>query len=79
MRLFLFKILFKLTWWIAPDQEKVNRIFDMYLKEDKKEQAFKKCQERQAEKDKCIRPRSYPKVRGEAHYTDYFDDDNWKK
>ncbi len=50
----------------------------MYLKEVEKEKAFKKCQEREAENDKCVRPRSYPKVRGEAYYTDYFDDDNWE-
>lgn len=43
------------------------------------EKQLKNCRERQEEMDACVRPRSYPKVRGEAHYTDYFDEDNWKQ
>ena len=43
------------------------------------EKQLKICKDRQKEMDACVRPRSYPKVRGEAHYTDYFDEDNWRK
>jgi len=58
MRLFLFKILFKITWWVAPNTPRVNRIFNMYLEEVKKEEDFVKCQKRQAEMDTCIQPRT---------------------
>jgi len=51
MRLFLFKLLFRFTWWVAPDTPRVNRIFDLYLEEVKKEEDFIKCQKRQAEMD----------------------------
>tara|TARA_Y100000114_G_C11579970_1_gene240561 strand:- start:199 stop:438 length:240 start_codon:yes stop_codon:yes gene_type:complete len=79
MRLFLFKILLRLTCWVAPNRPRVNRLFDIYLEEIKKEEDFKKCQERQSEMDKCVRPRTYPRVKGHPRYTDYFDEDNWSK
>ena len=47
MRLFLFKILFRFTWWIAPDRDRVNRIFDLYLQEIEREEKVKECAERQ--------------------------------
>lgn len=78
MRVFLFKILFRLTWWIAPDRPKVNKFFDMYQKELNREKQFAECQERQAEMDKCVRPRTYSKTKGTIRHSDYFDDDNWK-
>ena len=31
------------------------------------------CRKRQMEMDKCSRPRSYPKARGDCKYTDYFE------
>ncbi len=58
MRLFLFKLLFRFTWWIAPDSLRVNRIFDLYLEEIEKEEKFQECQRRQAEMDACIQPRT---------------------
>ena len=37
------------------------------------------CRERQEEMDKCVRPRSYPRAKGQCSYTDYFESgDNWK-
>ena len=58
MRLFLFKLLFRFTWWVAPDTPRVNRVFDLYLEELKKEEDFQKCQERQAQMDATIQPRT---------------------
>lgn len=73
MRLFLFKIFFRFTWWLAPDRPRVNRLFDLYLEETKREDDFLKCQERQAEMDKCVRPRTHPKVKGMSRYCDYYE------
>jgi hypothetical protein len=37
------------------------------------------CQERQKEMDKCVRPKTYPRVKGQCSYTDYFESgENWK-
>ena len=37
------------------------------------------CRERQEEMDKCVRPRSYPRAKGQCSYTDYFESrENWK-
>lgn len=58
MRLFLFKILFRLTWWIAPDSDRVNKIFSLYQQYVKSEEAKKECAERQAYMDKHVRPRT---------------------
>ena len=58
MRLFLFKILFRLTWWIAPNKPRVNKIFDLYLEYIEAEETFARCRRMQAEKDACIRPRT---------------------
>ena len=58
MRLFLFKILFRFTWWIAPDRDRVNRIFDLYLQETEKEEKAFECAERQKFLDDSIRPRT---------------------
>ena len=58
IRLFLFKILFRLTWWIAPNRPRVNKIFELYEEYVKAEEDFKACQERQAEMDACIQPRT---------------------
>ncbi len=58
MRLFLFKILFKLTWWAAPNRELVDRLFRLYTELVKMEEQKKRCEERQREMDKCIRPRT---------------------
>ena len=58
MRSFLFKLFFKFTWWLAPDKPRVNKIFELYLEYIKAEEDFKKCQERQAEMDACVQPRT---------------------
>tara|TARA_B100000287_G_scaffold400574_1_gene419909 strand:+ start:1476 stop:1790 length:315 start_codon:yes stop_codon:yes gene_type:complete len=58
MRTFLFKLLFKLTWWVAPNTPRVNRVFDLYLEETKREEDLLKCQKRQAEMDSCTQPRT---------------------
>ena len=51
MRVFLFKLLFRLTWWIAPNRPRVNKLFDLYLEILKKEEQSERCQQRQKEKD----------------------------
>jgi len=58
MRLFLFKLLFRLTWWIAPDRRRVNKIFEIYEEYIETEERYIKCRERQDEKDACVRPRT---------------------
>ena len=58
IRLFLFKILFKLTWWVAPNKSRVNKIFELYLEYVKSEEDYIKCQKRQAEMDACVQPRT---------------------
>jgi hypothetical protein len=58
MRLFLFKILFRLTWWIAPDSDRVNKIFSLYQQYAEFEEAKKECAKRQAYMDKHVRPRT---------------------
>ena len=58
MRIFLFKILFRLAWWVAPDTKRVNKIFEMYLDWVKREEDFEECQRRQAEMDACVQPRT---------------------
>lgn len=58
MRLFLFKLLFRLTWWIAPNRPRVNKLFEFYLEYVEAEEEFEKCQRRQAEKDACTRSRT---------------------
>tara|TARA_B100000424_G_C22849112_1_gene452862 strand:+ start:456 stop:791 length:336 start_codon:yes stop_codon:yes gene_type:complete len=58
MRIFLFKILFKLTCWVAPNKTHVNKVFEPYLKYIKAQEDYIKCQERQAEMDACVQPRT---------------------
>ena len=58
IRLFLFKLLFKFTWWIAPDKPRVNRLFDLYLEEIEKEEKLAECQKRQFYLDQHVRPRT---------------------
>ena len=58
MRLFVFKLLFRLTWWIAPNRPRVNKIFELYLEYVEAEENFMDCQERQAYLDTCIRTRT---------------------
>ena len=58
MRLFLFKILFRLTWWIAPDSDRVNKIFSLYQQYVESEEAKKECAKRQAYMDQHVRPRT---------------------
>lgn len=58
VRIFLFKILFRITWWIAPDRPRVNKIFDMYLEYIKEEEERERCRKRQEYLDKHVRPRT---------------------
>ena len=71
MRLFLFKFFIRIASYFSLDGKWLSKQIHI-------EKQLKICRERQKEMDACVRPRSYPKVRGEAHYTDYFDEDNWK-
>ena len=70
MRFLLFKFFLRITSYFSVDEKWLS-------KQIHTEKQLKICRERQKEMDACIRPRSYPKVRGQAHYTDYFDEDNW--
>ena len=72
MRFLLFKFFLKITSYFSVDEKWLSKQIHI-------EKQLKICKERQKEMDACVRPRSYPKVRGEAHYTDYFDEDNWQK
>jgi len=72
MKFFLFKFFLKITSYFSVDEKWLSKQIHI-------EKQLKNCRERQEEMDACVRPRSYPKVRGEAHYTDYFDEDNWKQ
>ena len=71
MKFLLFKFFLKITSYFSVDEKWLSKQIHI-------EKQLKICKERQKEMDACVRPRSYPKVRGEAHYTDYFDEDNWK-
>ena len=72
MRFLLFKFFLKITSYFSVDEKWLSKQIHI-------EKQLKICKDRQKEMDACVRPRSYPKVRGEAHYTDYFDEDNWQK
>ena len=71
MRLFLFKFFIRIASYFSLDGKWLSKQIHI-------EKQLKICRERQKEMDACVRPRSYPKVRGQVHYTDYFDEDNWK-
>lgn len=58
MRIFLFKILFKLTWWIAPDRRRVNKLFEMYAEMVEQEEEAERCRKRQEFLDKHVQPRT---------------------
>ena len=58
IRLFLFKTLFRLTWWIAPNRPRVNKIFQIYEEYIEAEEKHIQCQERQSFLDKHVRPRT---------------------
>ena len=72
MSMFLFKFFLKLASYFSADENWLD-------KQIHTESQLKICKQRQKEMDAAVRPRTYPKVRGEAHYTDYFDSDNWRK
>ena len=71
MRFLLFKFFLRITRYFSVDEKWLSKQIHI-------EKQLKICKDREKERDACVRPRSYPKVRGEAHYTDYFDEDNWK-
>ena len=71
MRFLLFKFFLRITSYFSVDEKWLSKQIHI-------EKQLKICKDRQKEMDACVRPRSYPKVRGEAHYTDYFDEDNSK-
>ena len=70
MRFLLFKFFLRITSYFSVDEKWLS-------KQIHAEKQLKICRQRQKEMDATIRPRSYPKVRGECKYTDYFDEDNW--
>ena len=70
MRFLLFKFFLRITSYFSIDKKCLS-------KQIHTEKQLKICRERQKEMDACVRPRTYPKVRGECKYTDYFDEDNW--
>tara|TARA_Y100001973_G_C5198716_1_gene336109 strand:+ start:1794 stop:2111 length:318 start_codon:yes stop_codon:yes gene_type:complete len=58
MRLLLFKILFRLTWWAAPNKQKVDQMCEIYLQIVEDERQKKICEFRQKEMDACVQPRT---------------------
>ena len=70
MSMFLFKFFLKLASYFSADEN--------WLDKQIHRKSIKNLQTKKKEMDACVRPRTYPKVR-EAHYTDYFDADNWRK
>ena len=70
MRFLLFKFFLRITSYYSVDEKWLSKKINI-------EKQIKICRQRQKEMDATIRPRSYPKVRGECKYTDYFDEDNW--
>ena len=72
MKFLLFKFFLKITSYFSVDEKWLSKQIHI-------EKQLTICKERQKEMDACVRPTSYPKIRGEAHYTDYFDEDNWQK
>ncbi len=72
MSTFLFKFFIRLASYFSVDKNWLDKQLHT-------EKQLKICKQRQKEMNACVRPRTYPKVRGEAHYTDYFDADNWRK
>jgi hypothetical protein len=78
MRFFLFKIFFRLTWWVAPCKDRVDQMFRIYSELLKMEEQKNICEERQREMDACIRPRTETYEQhtisdraNRRHYTDY--------
>ena len=78
MRFFLFKILFRLTWWVAPNKKRVDQLFEIYSHLLEMEEQKNICEERQREMDACIRPRTETYEQhtisdraNRRHYTDY--------
>ena len=65
MRVFLFKLLFHLTWWVAPDTPRVNRVFDLYLDE------HLTCERQREVFSKFMPPRISDKDQPRSHYSDY--------
>ena len=51
-------MIFRLTWWVAPNKSRVNKIFELYLERVKSEEDYIECQKRQAEMDACVQPRT---------------------
>ena len=70
MRFLLFKFFLRITSYFSVDEKWLS-------KQIHAEKQLKICSQRQKEMDATIRPSSYPTVRGECKYTDYFDEDNW--
>ena len=58
MRTFLFKILFKLTWWIAPNKRRVNALFTIYTEMVEREDEAERCRKRQEFLDNHVQQRT---------------------
>lgn len=71
MRFFLFKLFVKVAGLFSAKDDWVDEQLN-------NEKQLKICQNRQAEMNACVRPRTYPKVKGMVRYTDYYESGrNW--
>ena len=73
MKFFLFKFFLKIASFFSVDKQWMD-------KQAHAEKQLRICRERQKEMDCCVRPRTYPKVKGDCKYTDFYDGEtNWRK
>ncbi len=73
MRLFLFKIFYKLAVFVFPCKER-----SVFLRKYCLNQIL--LHERDVDMQKCVRPRSYPRLRGITRHSDYFESaEEWEK
>ena len=78
MRFFLFKLLFKLAWWIFPSKKSADEAVAIYISLLEREKALEICKQRERELDAAVRPRTYTKKKGTCTHTDFFDRDGEK-
>ena len=78
MRFFLFKLLFKLAWWIFPSKKNSDEAVAIYVSLLEKEKALEICQRREKEWADAVRPRTYVKPQGTCTHTDFFERDGKK-
>lgn len=66
MRYFLFKLFLRIASLFSDDKDWLKGELD-------RQRRLKICRDRQAEMDACIRPKTYPKVKGVTRYSDYYE------